>query len=179
MYFSKLQNVFVKISKCICQNCYDVFVDLDVEGWVDGVYTRINGFTCCDSVDWCFSVHRPWPLVRPKAAKSITQIVNVLYRNLLHNQFRSCDPTKPHSQYGGFTLQTIFHFQDKTTKSQRYIRIHIELYWKVEYINWVGQWRCLLTNDLSQRRFHQLAHYFWSNLDATQKFPFWWLPIDM
>ena len=28
-------------------------VDWDVEGWVDGVvYTkRINGFTCCDSVD--------------------------------------------------------------------------------------------------------------------------------
>ena len=59
-----------------------VFVDLD------GVYRRINGFTCCDSVDWCFSVHRPRPLVRPKAAKSITQIVNVLYQDPLRNQFR-------------------------------------------------------------------------------------------
>ena len=43
-------------AKCIvqiakCQNCYDVFVYLDVEGCVDGVYTRINGFTCCDSVE--------------------------------------------------------------------------------------------------------------------------------
>ena len=44
-------NVFVQLAKCICQNCYDVFVYLDVEGGVDGVYTRINGFTCCDSVD--------------------------------------------------------------------------------------------------------------------------------
>ena len=102
--------------KMLPQGWYST-VDLDVEGWVDGLGTlhrRINGFTCCDSVDWCFSVHGPWPLVPTKAAKSITQIVlvPVLYQNPLDNLlriWRGATIQNPILNVWGLTLQKTSH----------------------------------------------------------------------